>query len=306
MRNALRALGHEAAYALRRLTGDEKAALMAAAALGRSKRLIFCITNGRSGTATLAKHLMCIDGVSGGHEKKPKMQRVMRWAQLCPDLARDFLLYTKLPAIATKPGDVYAETNHLFGKGFFEPLAEIGIMPSLILLRRDRRETARSLHDLGTIPGRSSTGLKWYLSPRDNVFVDLPEWRRLTDYQLCYWHTLEIEARQARYGAEARARGAPCADLDIEELNRPHGFERLIERLALPIGENDRQRVRHLAGHRSNARTHEKTALRQLCGLPDPGDLGAQEREVERLIRHQPRRKATHGIIARYLQPAAW
>jgi hypothetical protein len=303
MRNALRALGHEASYAVRRLKGQEREALAAAAHLGRSKRLIFCITNGRSGTATLASHLLCISGLSGGHERPPKMLRVMRWAQLCPGLARDFLLYSKLPDIAKQPGHIYAETNHLFGKGFFEPLLDLGVTPSLILLKRDRRRIAQSLYELGTIPGRTKIGLKWYLSPDDTNLLDLPDWRRMTDYQLCYWHTLEMEARQERYGAMARAMGAPCVEVDIEDLNRPHGFETLAGSLGLSLNTADLERASRLVGLRANHRIDQKRR-----NLSELGSVHAEECEVERRIRRHPhpRPQIHRSFVARYAQPVLW
>lgn len=296
MRNTLRAVGCEWEYARNWRTKEEAAVLQAAREVARAKRMIFCISNGRSGTATLASFFACLSELSSAHEGKPSFHWVMRWAQFRPKLARDFLLFTKLPAIARQPGRIYVETSHLFGKGFFEPMRDMGITPALVLLRRDHRKVASSLYELGTIPGRTRRGLKWYLAPKDNVLLRLPEWRRMSDYQLCYWHCLEMEARQASYGRLWRARGIPCADLDVEELNRTGGFEGVAAALRLQLSDADADRVGRLVGTRANAKPKGRRR-----SAADAGNLAAQEREVERLIERgagepRPQRQLAHYV----------
>src|SRR5690606_35093208 len=107
------------------------------------KSLIFCVTNGRSGTGALASLFACIPHVHACHEEKTSFHLLMRWVQNNPALARDFWLYIKLPEIAKVRKQIYIDTSHLIGKGYLDPLIAIGGRPKLIFLRRDPRLIAR-------------------------------------------------------------------------------------------------------------------------------------------------------------------
>lgn len=165
----------------------------------KNKRLIFTITTGRSGTAYLASIFGYAKGVDAFHEPSPEFVDVLREVQGDPIQAKLFMLEHKLPAIARTSSRVYVETSHLACKGFFEPLLDIGIVPDLIIHRRAKRDVALSMFRMGTIPGRSDKGLKFYLSPEDPGVLPLGDWQGLTDYQICFWYCLEIERRAQHY-----------------------------------------------------------------------------------------------------------
>ncbi len=165
--------------------------------------------------------------------------------------------------------------------GFFGPLIDLGIIPSLIMLRRDRRAVASSMHALGTIPGRTWSGLKWYLSPEDSTMFSLRNWRNLSDYQLCYWHTLEVEARQRDYGRICRKRGGRVVEVDLKDLNQPQNFFDLVTLLGLKLDAMSRQRISNIVGKQFNRKRHSKIGARR---LPHEGALGEAERVVERLV----------------------
>src|SRR5690348_5462473 len=73
------------------------------------KTLVFAVASGRSGTQTLAKIFEAVPGVHATHEGVPAFQDVMREALADPDLAADFLLTRKLPAIAAQAEPVFLE-----------------------------------------------------------------------------------------------------------------------------------------------------------------------------------------------------
>lgn len=223
------------------------------------QRLIFTVTTGRSGTNYLAEILACLPHCAVDHEPAPFFHDWMRRVQREPGLATGFLRDQKLPAIAGCGRPVYIETSHLFCKGFFEPLLELGQVPDLILLSRPHRSVAASLYGLGTIPGRGGRGEGFYLSPADPVLLPLPGWEGLHEYQLCYWYCLEIERRQRQYAEQVRTLGGRAVAVSLDELSTLAGIERLIAELDLPgPGLIGGLRLRWRLGRKVNDKSHKK------------------------------------------------
>ncbi|MFA9474282.1 MAG: hypothetical protein ACERJ2_06915 [Filomicrobium sp.] len=245
------------------------------------KQLVFCVTNGRSGSKTLARLLDCLQQVQSQHEPAPSFHLIMRWAQNNAALAENFWLYQKLPAIAECHKPIYLETSHLFAKGFIEPLLELGGRPKIIFLSRDPRATAMSMLMLNDIPGRTRRALKWYLSPSDALCAGLRPGQAETfsDYQLCYWHALEMQARQKHYSGLAAKHGLTTVTTDVSDLNSTAGIEAICGALAIDISAEDDARLRKLIGIRENTREQEKTASAVYTG-----DLDAEEEELRSWI----------------------
>lgn len=244
------------------------------------KKLIFTITAGRTGTRYLAELLAHIPGITAYHEPEPNFAWVMRAAQSNPEIAYHFLDTRKILAIAMAPHAVYVETSHLFCKGFFEPMVRRGLRPRLVMLRRPPREIALSYLQRETVPARTTLGQIYLLDPRDPNVLPLPRWEALSDYQLCFWYALAIEARQISYAAFARELGIPMFDATNRELNEFATFSRLLEALGLPGGNAAR------AAHAEiSANPHNQ-------GPPpahQPADLAAEERVVwDRVGHYQP------------------
>ncbi len=201
----------------------------------REKRLIFTVTTGRSGTAYLASIFGFAKKVYAVHEPVPEFADVLRATQGRPSLARQFLIEKKLPAILNVSSDIYVETSHLVCKGFLEPLLELDIIPDLIVHRRPPRDVALSMYKMGTIPGRSDKGLRFYLSPTDPGVLKLSDWQDLHDYQLCYWYCLEIERRARYYQKKFSQYGARIAETTLQELKTFSGLKKCISDLDLEL-----------------------------------------------------------------------
>ena len=137
-------------------------------------RLIFTVTTGRSGTALLHRLFRLLPNVASFHEPEPKFSHLLRMVQGAPQLAREFLQYTKLPVIAQCDRTIYVETSHLFCKGFLEPAQQLGLRFDLIVLRRAVREVARSLYELDTVPARTDWGQSFLLAPSRSRRVAAP------------------------------------------------------------------------------------------------------------------------------------
>jgi hypothetical protein len=200
-----------------------------------TKELYFVVTTGRSGTAFLAKYISQLGHPCSLHEPTPQFHTVMRKALYQPEVARDFWETKKAPAILNTRGHSYVETSHLVCKGFLEPLFKENIFPNLILLKRNNRDVAKSLYYLNTIPGRTKAGLEYYLKPDDpGILLPLSDWSNLTDYQLCYWYTLEIEQRQRFYADFVQANGARVLQVDFNYLMSGKLYEELVHFLGIP------------------------------------------------------------------------
>jgi hypothetical protein len=191
--------------------------------------LIFTVTAGRTGTMYLSELMADHPRVCSAHEAPPAFNEVMRDVQSHPGEARRFWVERKLPAIERVCGakPVYFEASHVFCEGFFEPLVELGYKPSLILLSRPWREIALSRWRRGDIPGRSPAGLEYLLHPGDPVLFPLADWGKYTNYQLCFWHVLEIYCRQVEYAKVVADYGGHVAAITLEQLCNPFWFAKM-------------------------------------------------------------------------------
>lgn len=193
------------------------------------KRLIFVVSAGRSGTWFLARALDAVPGIAAFHEPEPNFAYELRRSQFFSNTR--FWKDVKLPAIASNVREnVYLETSHYFGEGFFEPLLELAIVPDIVLLSRPFREIALSYWRRRSIPGKKFD----LLCPDDNVYLQLKEWKRLHDYQLCFWRCIEFACRQALYKERVVQLGGLAVDTSLEQIARKEGFGELVNALNLP------------------------------------------------------------------------
>jgi hypothetical protein len=232
------------------------------ATLNKSGRsFVFTVTTGRSGTQLLQQLFSVLPNVDSVHEPEPKFSRVLRQVQETPGYAREFLLTTKLPAIAGHQGQAYVETSHLFCKGFLEPALELGLKFDLVVLRRAARDVARSLYELDTIPARTEWGRSFLLAPTDPGVLSLPGWETMHDYQLCYWYCLEIERRAMLYRSLVVANGGRVAEITFPELLAGE-FPRVVEVLGREIPDDSElaTRISEIVSSPVNAKREIKSA----------------------------------------------
>ena len=147
----------------------------------REKHLVFTVTAGRTGTTYVTRLGELFPDTVSVHEPQPSYVHVLRQIQRRPRVAYDFLLEYKLPFIAAAPASRYLETSHLVGKGFLEPLLDLGLRPSVLMLRREPRAIARSLLTRRTVPGRGKLGFKYLIHPGDPGVLPLSRWTSYSD-----------------------------------------------------------------------------------------------------------------------------
>lgn len=218
------------------------------------KHLVFCLTNGRSGSNRLGDLFKVVRGVDARHEPAPYFDTLRRQAARDPAVARDFLLSIKLPYIAGLAAPTYVETSHLLAKGYFRPLLATGIPFDCILLTRDIRKTALSLLSLGTLPGVTT---RFLISPDEAEYVPSPPTDQLTPYQLHYWHVLESEARSRAYAKELRAAGGRVAEVTLESLDAAV-FRRLLADLGMDPAAIDEAALTDQLARRVNEKSHKR------------------------------------------------
>lgn len=182
---------------------------------------IFTVTAGRSGTAYLAKLLQLLPDTRCFHEPEPQYQQVMRDLQKNTAAAGAFLDRCKIPVIQTSPARYYIETTHYVCKGFIEAFVERGIIPTLILLKRNPRAIAASWFCIGR-DFHAKPGLTYQnvLHPEDRrpLFLRLREWKDLNNYQLSYWYALECNYRMLHYAGYIAEHGGTSIDISLERL----------------------------------------------------------------------------------------
>ncbi len=246
-------------------------------ALTGKERLIFTVSTGRSGTNLLQRMGALLEDVVSEHEPEPKFSRVLREVQRTPGFAREWLERVKLPAVAVVPGRIYFETSHLFAKGFLEPLLDLGIVPDIVVLRREARAVASSLYELGTIPSRTETGRSFLLQPDDPGVLPLSGWTDLHDYQLCFWYCLEMERRARLYADDVRGRGGRVTEVTFARL-LDDGFTQVVKELEL---EQSRRPDfnEQLAAIRAE-RVNDKAGLKRQQARPVPEHLDELEADV--------------------------
>ena len=241
------------------------------------KRLIFCVTPGRSGTNYLAKLLEKVPNVGAYHEPHPNFAQAVRLLQAKPSIAHSYLLQFKFPAIMQDPNPVYVETSHMACKGFLEPMIRMGLRPDLIFLRRAPREVAWSFTQRHCIPGRDIYGNRDLVHPTDIGGFPLPNWESYSDYQLCFWYALEMERRQLLYMDMAQTLNLTTVEIMHWQLNDWNLYAQMLLRLDLQITDEVRASHAVISGSKHNA----NSSYRDM-----PAGIEAEEEAVWDVVSH--------------------
>lgn len=243
-----------------------------------NKRIIFTLTTGRSGTALLTELLRPLPQVHAEHEPKPLFSDAFVYLKTRRNFNVKEFCKIKLAAIDQLLEEnnklIYVETCHTFGKGFLEPMLELNPDIEIIILHRDPVQVALSMYRLDDIPGRSKTGIHWYLSPSEFIsmtYLTKP-FTSYTNFQLCYWYTQEMLCRMNHAIQHHQIK---CM-INFSELLSYPKFINILERLNLIIPSNYLQQFKSITSTKINEKLYRKHKL------PTPKDLDAQIDQIHK------------------------
>lgn len=119
-------------------------------------------------------------------------------------------IWEKLP-------DPYVTTSLLPKNGYLDALGKKGAR--FIHLRRPIRDTAFSWYTVGGVPGRTPRGLGYHPLPgAGNNEINIADIESdLTDYQLCVWLCLEVEAKARRIAEKYEVHDINLYDISISK-----------------------------------------------------------------------------------------
>jgi len=249
-----------------------------------AKRMVFCLSSGRSGTAFLSWMLRGAPHLVALHEPEPRYQWQTLALQTDPAHAARFVAEVKKPWIAALPGRVYVESSHYMQKGFMETWLELGTRPDVIMLERSARKIATSRYQLGIdFFNHKDIVLRDMAHPADTrpLHLPLPGWETLNNYQLCYWFALESDARSRHYLKLLTEQfGAKSFTTSLEKLSDDKDDEifKLYEWLGIALEKTDIPLLRERQRTRVNTRDSAKKPAR-VASLKTL-DLDALEKEV--------------------------
>ena len=217
-----------------------------------NKNIVMCLTTGRSGTNLLEELLALANDTCSMHEPAPYFSDHVKAVRDNPKAAIDFVKNEKIPAIEQIAESNYVETSHLFGKGFFEAFIELDIPFRLIILHRPPREVAKSMWRIGSIPARTEKGLISMYHPDSDDVLQVDNWQKLSNYQLCYWYCLEVERRKPMYKEICAQHNIPVAEISLTGVQDWESFKSFAGQLGLEIPESAREDYERLTATKVN------------------------------------------------------
>jgi len=243
--------------------------------LREGKTITITCTPGRSGTGFLQHVFALFPDFYSEHESDiPQLQGHLRRAVKDAEFGKK-IWRQKFALINAMPEADYFESSHLVNKGYIEPLLALGVLPGLIVLRRNFREVATSLLRLNTIPGRTKKGKNFLLQPDDAGVWQIPAWKKMTDYQLCYWYVLETERRSQHYARLIGEKGGRVLETSVDALvSSGEEFSGLCQFSGVDV-----KNVEESFAAMKQSRVNDKAGKKEEVTLPQ-SDLAAQEKAL--------------------------
>lgn len=214
-------------------------------------KLIFSINSGRSGSKYLCHLLNTAKNVTAFHEPRPQMagQLMSSFPAAKRSLFNRLLYgaiyakkYQKVIAIrkilrTLSPGQIYAETNHMFIFSFYDVVMDHFKLVDVILLRRYLPKVLQSFVELNLIVKHPS----WHVSPNSqSAAVQALAWdAELDPIDLCIAHLIDVEARAQRFKRQyPRTR---VVEVRLEELNIWEHLENVFFKLEIEPSNDTRK-----------------------------------------------------------------
>jgi hypothetical protein len=189
-------------------------------------KLIFSINSGRSGSQYLAQLLGTASKVCAFHEAEPSMsgpflQVVCQQGLEATLTARSVKVQAIRHTLSQcPPGTVYAETNHMFIKTFYDVvMQQFGEQAvQVVRLRRYIPAVLKSFINMGYFSDRNRVWPSWMHMPGqcDSAFIPPALPREPDQYDLAIGYLLDIELRGERF--KERYPGCKVHEVSLESL----------------------------------------------------------------------------------------
>lgn len=234
---------------------------------GLPSRVIVCLSQGRSGTRYLSRVMSLFPRMASLHEPQPDFTQQSASAQVDTSIADDFLRAQKLPAIGQYASfETYCETSHMWCFGLAQSWLRLNLSPRLdaIILDRDLRLIATSIHRLGITPGKDP----WILDPlASGCLLTHDSTESWGNYHRCYAYCLEVEARKAWLSQRLTEAGGRITRISLPKLSTWKGLLQLRRDLGLPF---PRPRQLYAFLFLQRIQINAKTAVKDDLGIPAP------------------------------------
>jgi hypothetical protein len=190
--------------------------------LKSDNRLIFCINSGRAGSEYLTTLLGSAKDVAAFHEPHPAMSgRFLEMVNRLP-LEKTFAeRKIKVEAIREKlrelpPGKIYAETNHMFIKTFFDVVLDSFPRENItiVVLRRDLIKVLKSFLSMGYFSSKNQAWPLWmHCVPSANSLFKPPRsYNKMTQSERILSYLFDIECKIENFLSKNK-------DLNVVEIN---------------------------------------------------------------------------------------
>jgi len=205
----------------------------------QSRRMIFCVNPGRSGSKYLANVLNTASEVSAYHEASPVMGGKYIY------MINNFPYNISKKERALKPKaiikllkkmpetSVYAETNHLFIHTFYDVILDNCKNVQLVWLERDPGLVLKSFLELGYFSDKNTNWPFWFPSP-NAVTAAKPSYCSLSDMnhsERCIAYLADFYARATRLASEYPEN--EIFHITIDELNSSDHVKPLFDKLEI-------------------------------------------------------------------------
>jgi hypothetical protein len=197
------------------------------------KPITLTISSGRSGTFLLSRLFAQVPNNFSEHEREPSFSSVRQANILNPEIGKKFVK-EHLNYIQQLPGKTYTNTDQSVSKGCLEYFYDFGIIPTIVILRRNPRKIASSLFQLNWIPGKHPGYMCWFNIPNEPNVLPFANWEKAHTYQLCFWYACECEKRAQYYYNYAKEKGSLCWETNIDKILDVNHFNDMLNFFSLP------------------------------------------------------------------------
>ncbi|CAG5079722.1 hypothetical protein [Parvicella tangerina] len=221
----------------------------------KNGHFVFSVNTGRSGSDYLGSLLATSKEVLAYHEREPYMTG--KYLRLVEKLEMDgskkdrmIKVNSILRDLAISGKRVYAESNHMFAKTFYDVALESFDNVTVIHLERNIKDTAKSFLKLRYFTDENDVWSRWMIHPNAPMcFLKFPQ--LVNEYELIFGYLAEMRYR-SQYIKENF--NANHIEVKLEQLNDITFVSSLFKKIGLSMTD----KTKNLVGKKLNDRQDRK------------------------------------------------